>query len=43
MAQAQYVIDDKGKQTAVLLSLKEYQKLIEDLHDLAVVAERKAD
>lgn len=41
MAQAQYVIDDNGKKTAVLLPLKEYQKLIEDLHDLAVVAERK--
>lgn len=41
MAQAQYVIDEKGKRTAVLLSLKEYQKLIEDLHDLAVIAERK--
>ena len=41
MAQAQYVIDEKGKKTAVLLSLKQYQKLIEDLHDLAVVAERK--
>ena len=43
MAQAQYVIDEKGKKTAVLLSLREYQKLIEDLHDLAVVAERKAE
>ena len=43
MAQPQYVIDQKGKKTAVFLPLKEYQKLIEDLHDLAVVAERKAE
>ena len=43
MTQAQYVIDEKGKKTAVLLSLREYQKLIEDLHDLAVVAERIAE
>ena len=43
MAQAQYVIDEKGKRTAVLLSLKDYQKLMEDLHDLAVVARRKEE
>jgi hypothetical protein len=41
MAEAQYVIDEKGKKTGVILSLKQYQKLLEDLHDLAVVAERK--
>lgn len=41
MSQAQYVIDEKGKKTGVLLSLKQYEKLMEDLHDLAIVAERK--
>jgi PHD/YefM family antitoxin component YafN of YafNO toxin-antitoxin module len=41
MSQAQYLIDDTGKKTGVLLSIKEYEKLLEDLHDLAVVAERK--
>jgi hypothetical protein len=41
MSQAQYVVDDKGRKTAVLLSLKQYEKLLEDLHDLAVIAERK--
>ncbi len=41
MSQAQYVVDDKGRKTAVLLSLKDYQKLLEDLHDLAIIAERK--
>ena len=35
------MVDDKGRKTAVLLSLKQYQKLLEDLHDLAVIAERK--
>lgn len=43
MSQAQYVVDDKGRKTAVLLSLKQYQKLLEDLHDLAVIAERKTE
>lgn len=38
---AQYVTNAKGKRTGVLLSLKYYEKLMEDLHDLAVVAERR--
>lgn len=41
MSQTQYVIDEKGKKTRAILSLKQYEKLREDLHDLAVVAERK--
>lgn len=37
----QYVVDTKGKKTGVILSFKRYQQLMEDLHDLAVVAERR--
>ncbi len=36
-----YVVNSEGKRTAVVLPVKEYEKLLEDLHDLAVVAERK--
>ena len=36
-----YVTDQKGKRTGVVLSLKRYSRLMEDLHDLAVVAERR--
>ena len=39
--QEQYVVDSKGKKTAVVLSLKRYEQLLEDLHDLAAVAERR--
>jgi len=39
--QAQFVVNAQGKKTGVLLSLKQYQKLLEDLHDLAVIAERR--
>lgn len=39
--QEQYVVDAKGKKTAVVLSLKRYERLLEDLHDLAAVAERR--
>ena len=36
----QYIVDEKGTRTAVILSMKDYQKLLEDLHDLTIVAER---
>ena len=37
---AQYVIDAKGQKTAVLLPIATYEQLLEDLHDLAMVAQR---
>ena len=40
-AQEQYVVDPNGKKTAVIISLKRYQELMEDLHDLAMIAERR--
>lgn len=42
-AQEQFVVDTNGRKTGVILSLKRYQELMEDLHDLAVVAERRAE
>jgi PHD/YefM family antitoxin component YafN of YafNO toxin-antitoxin module len=39
--QEQYVVDSKGKKIAVVLSLKRYEQLLEDLHDWAAVAERR--
>ena len=41
--QEQFVVDAKGNKTGVILSMKRYQKLMEDLHDLAVAAERRAE
>ncbi len=43
LSQEQFVVDAKGKKTGVILPLRRYQKLMEDLHDLAVVAERRAE
>lgn len=40
-AAEQYVIDENGNKVAVILPLTEYQHLKEDLHDLAIVAERR--
>ena len=37
----QYLTDDRGERTAVVLPINDYEKLLEDLDDLAVVAERR--
>ena len=37
----QYLTDERGEKTAVVLALSDYEKLLEDLEDLAVVAERR--
>jgi hypothetical protein len=41
MPDEQYLVDAKGNKKGVLLSIERYEKLTEDLHDLAVVAERR--
>ena len=40
-ATVQYVTDEKGERRAVMLSLEEYERMVEDLADLAVAAERR--
>lgn len=39
----QYQTDAQGRRTAVVLPIAEYEQLLEDLHDLAAVAERRDD
>lgn len=39
----QYLTDESGQRTAVLLPISAYEKLLEDLDDLAVVAERREE
>jgi hypothetical protein len=43
MRAEKFITDSKGRKTAVVLSLRKYEKLLEDLHDLAVVAERRTE
>ncbi len=40
---AQFLTDVTGNRTAVLLPIDEYDSLLEDLHDLAVIAERREE
>ena len=39
--EAQFVVNSEGKKTGVLLSVEQYEKLLEDLHDLSVIAARR--
>ena len=39
----QYITDDQGNRVSVVLPVDEYQELIEDLKDLATVAERREE
>lgn len=39
----QYLTNEKGRKTAVVLPLEVYEKLLEDLDDLSVIAERRGE
>ena len=36
-----FIVDESGNKTAVILPLEDYEELLEDIHDLTVIAERK--
>lgn len=42
-AQEQYIVDANGTKTAVVLTIEQYEQLLEDLHDLAIVAQRRSE
>ncbi len=41
--EVQYVTNHNGEKTAVILPIAEFQELIEDIEDLAAVAERREE
>ena len=36
-----FIVDEKGKKTAVIIPYRKYEELLEDVHDLAIIAERR--
>ena len=36
-----FIVDENGKKKAAILSIEEYEGLLADIHDLAIVAERR--
>jgi PHD/YefM family antitoxin component YafN of YafNO toxin-antitoxin module len=39
--QLKYITNEAGEKTAVILPIEEFEELLEDLYDLAVIAERR--
>ena len=39
----QFVIDDNGNKTGVLVPIEEFEEIIEDIEDLAILAERREE
>lgn len=39
----QFITNENGEKTGVLLQLAHYEQLMEDLHDLAAIAERREE
>lgn len=39
----QFIVNPKGQKTGVVLDLESYRQLMEDFHDLRVIAERKSN
>lgn len=39
--QKQFVVDEAGRKSAVLVPIDEYEVLLADLNDLALIAERR--
>ena len=37
----QYITDNNGEKMSVILSMEEFENILEDIEDLAIVAERK--
>ena len=38
-----FIVDEEGKRQAIVLPIKEYEGLLEDLADLAAIAERAVE
>ncbi len=43
MMNARYITSEDGSRTDVVLPVADYEELMEDLHDLAVIAERREE
>lgn len=41
--QRHYLVNEKGEKKAIILPIEEYETLLEDLHDLAIIAERREE
>ncbi len=40
-AKKQFIVDEQGRKTAIILPIKEFEELLEDMEGPAIIAERK--
>ncbi len=40
-AKKQFIVDEQGKKTGIILPIREYEELLEDLEGLVIIAERR--
>ena len=41
--QKQFIVNEDGEKTAIILPIEEYQELLEDIEDLAIIVERRSE
>ena len=39
----QFIVNEDGEKTAIILPIEEYEELPEDIEDLAIIAERREE
>lgn len=39
--QPQFIVDESGVKKSVIIPIEKYKEIIENIHDLAIIAERK--
>lgn len=37
----QYITNDNGEKVSIIISMQEFESMLEDIEDLAIIAERK--
>ncbi len=42
-SRTKFITNESGRKKAVIISIHDYERMLEDLHDLAVVAERREE
>ena len=43
MERRRFIVNERGEKTAVVLPIAEYESLLEDIDDLATIAERREE
>lgn len=41
-AREEYIVDGRGKKKAVILTIEQYERLLQDIHDLSLIADARS-